>query len=53
VEATNNKISEVLDILTARQDNIEQLTKQICYISSTIVELQKLENMLNKIANGK
>lgn len=53
VEATNNKISEVLDILTTRQDNIEQLTKQICYISSTIVELQKLENMLNKIANGK
>lgn len=53
VETTNNKISEVLDMLTTRQDNIEQLTKQICHISSTIVELQKLENMLNKITNGK
>jgi hypothetical protein len=53
VEATNDKIAEVLNILTTRQDNIEQLTKQICYISSTIVELQKLENMLNKITNVK
>lgn len=53
VEDTNMKISEVLDILINRQENIEQLTKQISSVSATIVELQKLESMLNKITNKK
>ena len=51
VEETNQKIGKVLDILTERQENIEQLTKQICHVSATIVELQKLENMLHKITS--
>ena len=53
VEETNNKISEVLDILVERQENIEQLTKQISSVSGAIVELQKLESTLNKITNSK
>lgn len=53
VEQTNDKISEVLDLLMMRQDNIEQLTKQISSVSGAIVELQKLESMLNKITNCK
>lgn len=53
VEETNLKISEVLDLLVQRQENIEQLTKQINTISGTIIELQKLESMLNKITNIK
>ena len=53
VEDTNNKISEILDILEERQENIEQLTKQISSVSATIVELQKLESTLNKITNSK
>lgn len=51
VEETNLKISEVLDLLVERQENIEQLTKQISSVSGTIVGLQKLESMLNKITN--
>lgn len=51
VEETNNKISEILDILEERQENIEQLIKQISSVSGAIVELQKLESMLNKITN--
>lgn len=51
VEETNAKISEVLNLLNKRQENIEQLTKQISSISGSIVELQKLESTLNKIAN--
>ena len=53
VEKTNSKISEILDILEERQENIEQLTKQISSVSGAIVELQKLESMLNKITNNK
>ena len=53
VDETNQKIGEVLDILTERQENIEQLTKQISHISSAIVELQKLENMLNKLSSNR
>ena len=53
VEDTNNRISEILDILEERQENIEQLTKQISSVSGAIVELQKLESMLNKITNNK
>lgn len=53
VEETNNKISEILDILEERQENIEQLTKQISSVSGAIVELQKLESMLNKITNNR
>lgn len=51
VEETNNKISAVIDILEERQENIEQLTKQINSVSGAIVELQKLESMLNKITS--
>lgn len=51
VEETNNKISEILDILIGRQENIEHLTKQINSVSGAILELQKLESMLNKIYN--
>lgn len=51
VEMTNDKIARILDILTERQDNIEQLTKQIHSMSATIEELQKLESLLNKIAS--
>lgn len=51
VEETNAKISEVLNLLNKRQENIEQLTKHISSISGSIVELQKLESTLNKIAN--
>ena len=51
VEETNDKISNVLDLLMKRQENIEQLTKQISSVSAAIVELQKLESMLNKITN--
>lgn len=51
VEETNQKIDEVLEIMSARQENIEQLTKQISSVSSVIVELQKLESTLNKLAN--
>ena len=50
-EETNNKISEILGILEERQENIEQLTKQISSVSGAIVELQKLESMLNKNTN--
>lgn len=53
VEDTNNKISEILDILNERQENIEQLTKQISSVSGAIIELQKLESTLNKITNSK
>lgn len=51
VEETNAKISEVLNLLSKRQENIEQLTKHISSISGSIIELQKLESTLNKIAN--
>lgn len=51
VEETNAKISEVLNLLDKRQENIEQLTKHISSISGSIVELQKLESTLNKIVN--
>ena len=51
VEETNKKIKEILDIIDNRQDNIEKLTKQINSISSVIVQLQKLESILNKITN--
>ena len=51
VEETNNKIAGILDLLSERQDNIEQLTKQVKSVSGTIIELQKLESMLNKITN--
>lgn len=50
---TNNKISEILDILSERQENIEKLTKQISSVSGAIEELQKLESMLNKIGYSK
>lgn len=53
VEETNEKISEVLDMLMKRQENIEQLTKQISSVSGAIVELQKLESMLNKITSNR
>lgn len=53
VEDTNNRIAEILDILEERQENIEQLTKQISSVSGAIVVLQKLESMLNKITNSK
>lgn len=51
VEETNAKISEVLNLLSKRQENIEQLTKHISSISGSIIELQKLESTLNIIAN--
>lgn len=51
VVETNQKIDEVLEIMNTRQENIERLTKQISSVSSVIVELQKLESTLNKIAN--
>lgn len=51
VKETNEKIGQVIQVLTNRQENIEQLTKQINSISSTIIQLQKLESMLNKIVN--
>ncbi len=51
VKETNEKIGQVVQILVNRQDNIEQLTKQMNSISSTIIQLQKLESMLNKIVN--
>ena len=51
VEETNNKIAGILDLLSERQDNIEQLTKQVKSVSGTIIELQKLESTLNKITN--
>lgn len=53
VEETNKSVAKVLDILVERQDNIEQLTKQISHISATIIELQKLEKTLNKITSSK
>ncbi|MBP3516981.1 MAG: hypothetical protein J6K31_00940 [Parabacteroides sp.] len=53
IEETNQMISKVLDILTNRQENIEHLIKQINSVSGTIVELQKLESVLNKIANNR
>lgn len=53
VEETNDKISDVLDLLMKRQENIEQLTKQISSVSGAIVELQKLESMLNKITSNR
>ena len=53
VEETNDKISEIFDILVERQENIEQLIKQISSVSGAIVELQKLESTLNKITNSK
>lgn len=40
VEETNDKISEIFDILVERQENIEQLIKQISSVSGAIVELQ-------------
>ena len=52
VEDTNKQIVKVLDILTERQENIDHLTKQISHVSATIVELQKLENTLNKLTNA-
>lgn len=51
VKETNEKIGQVIQILVSRQENIEQLTKQMNSISSTIIQLQKLESMLNKIVN--
>lgn len=51
VVETNNHIGTVIKILEDRQDNIEQLTRQINSIGSTIVELQKIETVLNKLAN--
>ena len=48
---TNKRIGKVIDILETRQDNIEQLTRQINSISSTIVELQKIESMFNELVN--
>lgn len=51
VKETNEKVEEILSVLTHRQDEIEQLTKQISSVSSAIVQLQKLESTLNKIAN--
>ena len=51
VEETNEKIGSVLDILTERQENIENLTKQIVSMSATIESLQKLELTLNKFVN--
>lgn len=53
VKETNQTISEILDLLTNRQENIEHLIKQINSVSGTIVELQKLELVLNKIANNR
>lgn len=50
VESTNEKIADVLDFLTERQENIEQLTKQMNSVSSAIEQLQKLESTLNKIS---
>ena len=51
VKETNEKIGQVIQILVSRQENIEQLTKQMNSISSTIIQLQKLESILNKIVN--
>ena len=51
VEETNEKISSVLDIITERQENLENLTKQIGSISTAIESLQKLESTLNKIVS--
>lgn len=51
VKETNEKIGQVIQILVSRQENIEQLTKQMNSISSTVIQLQKLESMLNKIVN--
>lgn len=51
VEETNEKIGSVLDILTERQENLENLTKQIVSMSATIESLQKLEFTLNKLVN--
>lgn len=51
VVETNNHIGTVIKILEDRQDNIEQLTRQINSIGSTIVELQKIETAFNKLAN--
>ena len=42
--------SEVLDILVERQENIEQLTKQISSVSGAIVELQT--PLLNLLENA-
>ena len=53
VTETNTNISKVLNLLNERQDNIDKLTKQISSISNAIIELQKLESTLNKIANNK
>ena len=53
VEETNDRISAVLDLLMKRQENIEQLTKQISSVSGAIVGLQKLELMLNKITSNR
>ena len=39
VEETNAKISEVLNLLNKRQENIEQLTKHISYRCSNITDL--------------
>ena len=44
-------IGSVLEILTERQENLENLTKQIGSISTTIESLQKLESTLNKLVN--
>ena len=51
VEGTNKKVGDILDLLSERQENIEKLTKQINSVSSTIVQLQRLESMLNKIGD--
>lgn len=51
VVETNKRIGTVIEILEDRQDNIEQLTRQINSIGSTIIELQKVETMFNELVN--
>ena len=50
VVETNEKINEVLNILTERQENIESLVVRINEIGETIEMLQKLEMQLNRIS---
>lgn len=50
VDSTNRMIGQILNILTERQENIESLVKQINSVSATIVELQNLESILNKLS---
>lgn len=51
VAQTNKKVGEILDLLNERQENIAQLTKQVNLVGAAIIQLQKLEMMLNKIVN--